>query len=213
MLAPRADLARWRPTGELTLTLTARPHPLPHSLAAPFQVWGGFSLALTSGGQRRVLHAFEWELNPLAAWLARAPGALWQEALCVAGHGPRPGESLAQAVARLRAETPADEAAACEWADALWHFVDTHSLRRAFPGTALPELFIGCNHGAGEVSVHEAGQSWSAAFDMPPFVARLRAELLDLLKPWAAACPHPPARARAERLISALDAYPVADGS
>lgn len=195
--------------GQLTLALEPRPHPLPHSLAAPWQLWGRITLSFAQHGQRHELLNLDWSLDTLAAWLASAPGALWQEPLYVAGHGPLPGESLAQAVARLRASPHPGDAGDFEQAEAVWQYAERHNLRRALAGAALPDIYLGCNHGAGEVSAFEGGLAWAHAFDLPPFIRRLRADLQAVLAPWAVACAHPPARARAERLLAAIRRYPT----
>ena len=201
-------------TSTLRFAMELVPHPDPEWPGAHLEAWGTLQIVLHADGQSRMLLDWEWDLSRLAEWFAEHQAALCRAALVIAGEGPRPAESLAQALRRfgVRDFPPEDDAAADRWGDALYNYRLRHGLVLAFRGTDMPDIVIGRNRGAGEISYSNAGdegadalEEWAYQCDLEDFCQSLRHDLRHLLATWAASTSSEATRIRAATLLTDLN--------
>ena len=144
---------------------------------------------LEESKQTLLLH-WEWNLEDLAESYVDNEYAVKHETLEDIGCTPKPNESLSQALDRayMREESDfPDENGFLYWLDSLRMFNARHSLRRAMPGARIPNIVIGLNHGAGEISFTKKhatplglelwgpryGHDWAYEFNMNDFCLHL----------------------------------------
>jgi len=192
----------------LRIHLSLLPHPYPQDPGAWLESWGRFVFAVERGREIVTLVDSQWNLDALAEWFVESEVALRAEELCIAGYGPLPQESLAQAEHRLRDRDFADgDPEEAPWFEALFAYWEQHNLYVPFRGSRhVPSMYIGLNKGVGEVSRYDPDHdiAWAYPFDMAAFCATLRQELVALLRAWQRDAPDAQARARAVFLLSSL---------
>lgn len=202
-------------------------NPFPTDPRAAFEVWGDFSVYVSSYGKRVLLLRMQWHLEDLAEWFAENYDALRHDKFSVLGEEPLSGESLAQADERFRNRYSADDEQVTmeefdHWYDALFEY-GNHSLRVALPGTRVPDIIIGMNNGVGEISfIGDADKEkypqnaasyanlreWSYPFEMDNFLTDTRQRLQQFLREWLATAENPAARARVEGILEKLQRTP-----
>jgi hypothetical protein len=179
-------------SGRLRIYLDPLPHPYRDEPPSRFERWGTFIVAITvNGEEERVLLDTQWNVEVFADWLARHGRALCNEELEIAGQRPLAGESIPQALDRMAEEwmtqygdsLPDSEEADARF-DARYAYYERHSLRDASCGLEMPPIYIGMNHGAGEISVASDGETWSYAFDMPDFCEDFHQRLVAIIENW-----------------------------
>lgn len=215
--------------GELRAHLELLPHEYPEDAGAPVEAWGRLGVSLATHRSRPPIRllTWSWDLAAFAEWFANNEVPLRTEQLSVAGKGPLPGESLAQALRRLQSREFPDggDREADEWFDRLYEYRERHELRRALRGARIPAIVIGRNGGIGEISQSIDPYTWEATnyavdpvpedsyalpgmwsynFSMDRFCKHLRGVLLELLGAWSRQASHPEALNRASRIASRL---------
>ena len=152
-------------TNKLRFDLALLEHPYPAVADAHLEVWGRLAIAVLVEGpkppfdyQMQVpLFETQWDLAELAEWFALHKDALCDLTLPSGDSYPAvlPGESLAQALRRLtnREFAEHEQGEQDRWYEALYQYRTQHSLRFAQRGSRLPDIIIGCNYGAGEISL------------------------------------------------------------
>jgi hypothetical protein len=192
----------------LVCRLQLLPHPYPEDAGSVLEPWGRFTFTIEDGARMMPLVDWQWNLDDLAEWFAESGAALREEEFRIVGHAPLPGESLAQAVWRLRQrEFEYDDPAEPQWFDALHAYWEHHNLYVPFRGARnVPSIYIGLNGGVGEASHYdlERGVAWAYRFDMAEFCDDLRQELHQLLLAWQLDTTVEPARSRAATLLQNL---------
>jgi hypothetical protein len=116
----------------------------------------------------------QWDLATLISWfdenerfLRSSSSQSGEIDLCAQSF-----ESLAQALNRNqdRDFLEGEEEIEDLWFDSLFEFREHHSLRFAMRGAKIPEIIIGLNHGAGEISRSDETCNWSYSFDIQEFL-------------------------------------------
>jgi hypothetical protein len=193
----------------------------PQHPESPHEGWGEIDIILLERTNQTLLLHWEWSLEDLAAWYIDNEYAIKHETLQGIGCIPQPNESLSQAIDRAYRRDESDfrdEDTYFAWIDSLRTFNERHSLRRAMPGALIPNVVIGLNHGAGEISFTEAHATalarelwgpryrhdWSYAFNMDDFCCHFQRQLLTYLRDWANTTDNQLALKRASTLTAKL---------
>jgi hypothetical protein len=175
-------------SGELRFSFQLKPHPYPEDPDAHLEAWGFIHMYVLADGLPTSLLQWEWDLGIFAEWFAQNKASICTDVLSVNEQPesrPFPGESLAQAMNRLYDQDFPTEEEEAQWYDALFAFRERHALRFALPGARIPDIFIGCNHGSGEVSLStEVSEEWSYNFDMNRFCQHLTESLEYIIRRW-----------------------------
>lgn len=206
--------------------LEPQPHPYPNEPNSRFEAWGQLSLIFRTDKVEILLLCTQWNFEEFAEWFAAYRNALCIEALSIAGEQPSATESVAQAVQRFRAREFTDDETEAEffWSDAISAYRAKHSLRSAMPGARIPDIFIGCNHGIGEIShcaednlqnypwhlgFHAELGDWTYRCDMTTLINELHKTLEQFLHSWLTAIRDTAVQQRARDLLDQLAAAKI----
>lgn len=160
--------------GSIHIYLHLVSHPYPEDPGAAHDIWGSIRIQAMQNSVLVTLLDWQWDLLAFAEWFVVTQEDLLTETFYIAGHAPRTGESLSQALERMRERDDfVDEREADDWFDALYIYYTHHSLQVALRGAAIPDIIVGLNRGQGEISLHNA---WHYSFDIESFCTRLRRE-------------------------------------
>lgn len=184
---------------ELEARLLLKPHPFPAAPGSSAEAWG--QIVLSVSGVSEPILSWEWDLSGSAEWYLDNRTALWSSRLAEV----RPGESLADALVRHQQREFSDDDmdAEEEWLDTLYQFRSRHSLRFALRGADIPEIIIGCNGGAGEISCADPAK-WRYAFDAGRFQGSFERELTQFLAKWRQQAADSTVASRAAELATRL---------
>jgi hypothetical protein len=179
-------------SGRLRTLLEPLAHPYPDELPSRFERWGRIVIVVTPAGDtERVLLDTQWNLEVFADWFARHGRALCDEELVIVEKRPRAGESISQALNRMTEEWVTEYGDSLPDSDeahmrltARDAYQERHDLRDASCGLDMPPIYIGMNHGAGEISVSSDSETWSYTFDMPTFCEEFHRRLITLIEGW-----------------------------
>jgi hypothetical protein len=190
----------------LRFDLEPRDHPYPNHPSTALETWGhvAISILLEYGKLVNIL-TNEWSLDSCVEWFIESYHALAHSDFSIDGHTPYPGESLAQTLNRFRSREFDDDDREYEWADAIFTYYKSHSLRFAFPGTKMPNIIVGLKHGEGEISFSDEGIEWAYPFDMNTFINTTHTNALNFLEFWSAS-QNPELRNYVRELITRLHA-------
>ncbi len=149
---------------------------------ADFETWGRILIIVVQGKKQIILLDWEWDLTLLASWFFESQAALQHQILSIEGNSPLPSESLAQVLNRLRerefVEEEEDETDL--WYHEIFRYYEKHGLRFALRGAVIPDIIIGLNHGAEEISCSSQEKEWAYQFDMNDFCQDLAEKLKQL---------------------------------
>jgi hypothetical protein len=174
-------------TNKLRIKLALISHPYPNSPGAELEAWGRIGIYLLNNKSIKLLFEVEWDIALFIEWLVENQETLATEYLEIQGHTPLPSESLAQALDRFRERDFSEEEEEQEaiWFDSLYAYCTRHDLWFGLIGTKVPNIYIGCNHGHGEISLDLEGQEpKSYQFDMPDFLSSFANEIKHILTEW-----------------------------
>lgn len=195
-------------------------------------VWGEVALSIELGGSREPLLVWQWDLDQLGDWYTENVEALCSGELVIEGERPQTGESLCEAIDRFRDLDfeGVEQGAFDQWFDAIYAYRIAHVLRFGLRGTRIPDIVIGCHHGAGEISLSswQSEQTdyeerplpadayvklgrWSYRFDMHAFLVELHEGLARILTEWLVGERDPLARQRVEKLLLGLPGVPCGE--
>lgn len=176
-------------TNRLFIEIILLPHPFPYPENPPSRAerWGEFLLRLQTDEEVTTLLDAEWNIDNFAEWFAESQVELCRNTEKIAGEALEPGESLAHALERLYSREFPDDAPdeiLEEYYHELGEFREPRALHGGFRGLIIPDIVIGCNHGAGEVSLCDEGIEWSYAFEMTDFLQETQAKVRAFLIAW-----------------------------
>ena len=157
---------------KLRFNLRSSPNPYLCSDQSTSEKWGCLSIVLLKSNEEFNLLQIQWDLCVLIRWLFENQSFLTSELLLIPENGsPLPDESLTQAIQRLldREFSEDQESEEEQWYEAIFNFRQHHALRSALHGANIPDIFIGLNHGYGEISLCNSDENWCYQFDMNDF--------------------------------------------
>ncbi|HEX2914899.1 MAG TPA: hypothetical protein VH186_29165 [Chloroflexia bacterium] len=152
----------------------------------PYNIWGVLSLVLLKDNERETLFELEntwyFDLANFKEWFLECYEDILTEPMLIQGMSMLPSESLAQAHARLidREFPEEQEEEMFEFDSALYNYRRKHNLRFGLPGVTMPAIYIGLNHGSGEVSVFNEDEQWAYQINLEDFCTDLRQKLEQL---------------------------------
>jgi hypothetical protein len=210
-------------TGNLRIQMHYKTHPYPDYPASTHEAWGRLMLIIETESHSETLLEFDWTLNSFIEWFTNNIERIRHEFL------PEiiPGESLAQALHRLKNRDFTDEDAELKWYKKLYDFRKSHSFRWAFPGTVMPDIIIGHNNNKGEISLDVLNdleieqehpqkafpppdflkqESWAYQFGMDNFCTDLKAEFKRFLDDWHQSTTKPAGKKRSKELLTLIEA-------
>lgn len=190
----------------LRFDLKLASHPYPEEATSPFEAWGSLFVFMMTNSKQIPLLQTQWNLALLAEWFIENQTCLRYETLSLNGKSlVLPSESLAQALKRLQGQDfSMEEAEEEQWFDQLFQFRQHHSLRFALRGANIPEIIIGCNHGAGEISLSSKEDKWAYPFDLDDFLRDLQQQLEHVLMEWTVTTQNTSAHHRTEGILQKL---------
>jgi len=172
----------------LHIDFVAKPHPHAHDRASIGEAWGIVRISLITSTDSIILYATEWNIESYAEWFIENHSALCSEECIIRGEYLDSKESIAQGINRLQSrDFSADqEDPETVWFESLYAYRKRHSFRFALRGAAVPDIFIGLNHGVGEISVSDDQQDWVYQFNMDTFCLDVQQSLSIFIAQWGA---------------------------
>lgn len=153
----------------LRFVAKALPHPFASDPGVANEIWGEVRLIHEADERTMELLYHQWDLLKLAEWMV-VDGCGFATVLLP--DRPKMNESLSEALSRMT-QRPDDsfvnEAESDTWFESLHAFRKAHSIRFALRGADVPEVIIGINNGAGEISRYE-GERWVFRFQVDEFI-------------------------------------------
>lgn len=162
-------------TNKLRFILKPEPYPYPGCKEEIIK-WGSISILILEDKESKPRQLFyhQWNINELAEWFAENKRFLNcnDPELEDINLNSLPSESLAKSYKRNgeRDFLESEDDLAGELNDLLYTFLERHCLTYAMRGAKIPGVFIGCNHGQGEISLSNKDYDWSYSFDMNEFL-------------------------------------------
>ncbi len=126
------------------------------------------------------IFAVNCEVPQLESWIIENSSFIKNEDLIISDTCQiQSGESFAQCLYRLleRDFSEDEEDEEFQWHNEIFSFRQRHSLRSALRGVDIPDVFIGTNHGKGEISLFNSNESWSHTFDLEDFLEEVRSSI------------------------------------
>lgn len=191
--------------GKLRCELHLLPHRFPNSSGAEFEAWGILSITFQSTTETRTLLEVEWNLEEFAEWIGENIPYLCRNIRLMVGHDLLPHESLAHAFHRLYDRDFGINDQDNREVDALYEFYTHHNLQCTLIGISLPDIFIGCNQGSGEISLDDEDTTWCYHFRMEDFLTDLQQKLVQFLSTWLTNAPDEHVREYGTNILKLLD--------
>ncbi len=164
----------------LKIRLTPTLHPYPDEPETFLEAWGEILTVVQEEAATNELNGIQWDALCLLEWFAQNRTSIAFETFSVLGERPYPDESLSEALIRIRLERFLEASEPKElvdrWSKEYEGFFERHSLARGLPGSRMPNIVMGLNRGAGEISLVDQNNKWKYDFDMRTFWLDFRDE-------------------------------------
>ena len=158
----------------LRFILKSLPHPYPYESSSVTEIWGMLSINLLNNGESIMLLETQWDMALLINWFCENEKFIQSEELIICEHlSLSISGSISKHINHLleRDFSEDEEDIEDKWYEEIFNFRQRHALTSALRGANIPDIFVGINHGQGEISLHSHDDSWCYQFDINDFIS------------------------------------------